>query len=152
MVVIGRRVIEAPVKMPVEAMMPVVGVTIAAIAQPAVAIAAAAVDVRSTKTAAAERHAAAPKTAAMERSTAASKTAAVKGRAATTAPAKTTAAMATVTAAYFDRHCFGCVFGCRHRARTCQRQRFSALLRCGRQRKHGGSRQSRTADNAPRGT
>src|SRR5438067_1095369 len=127
MVVIGRRVIEPPVKMPVEAMMPVVGVAIAAIAQPAVAIAAATVDVRRTIAAAAERHAAAPETAAMERSTAASKTAAVKRRAATTktatttAAAETTAAMATVTAAYFDRHCFGCVFGCRHRARTCQR-------------------------------
>src|SRR5256885_15427898 len=140
-----------------EAMMRVVGVAIAAIAQPAVAIAATTVDVRRTIAAAAERDAAAPKTSAMERSTAASKTAAVEGRAATaktatTAAAETTAAMATVTAAYFDRHCFGCVFGCRHRARTCQRQRFSALLRCGRQNKHGGSRQSRTADNAPRGT
>jgi len=45
-VVIGRRVVEPAVEVPVEAMMPVVGVTIAAIAQAGVTISAAAVDVR----------------------------------------------------------------------------------------------------------
>jgi hypothetical protein len=77
---------------------------------------------------------------------------AMKSAAATTAAKTTAAAMTTVTAANFDRHSFGCVFRYGQRARTCRRQRFGPLLRRGRQHQHRSRRQSRTTNQAARGT
>src|SRR5947208_789335 len=104
MVVVGRRVVEPPVEVPmVEVMVPVVGE----------AKTAAAVDVGGAIAATAERHAAATDTGGMKSATAATETA---------------SAMTAVTAANFDRHSFGRVFRYRQRTRTCQRKRFSSLL------------------------
>ena len=95
--------------------------------------------------------AAAPEAAAVKATAAAeaAATATAEAAAATAAEASTAAG---IGASHFDHHSFGSIFGCRHEARTSQRQRLGALLCRGRQRQHGGSRQSRTADKSPRGT
>src|SRR5712671_918946 len=140
MVVVGRRVVEPAVEVPVvEA---VVGEAMAAIAQARVTIAAAAIDVGGAIAAAANCHTAAADAGAMK-SAAAAKAAAT---------AETASAMAAVTAANFDRHSLGRVFRDRQRTRTCQRKRFSSLLWRGRQHQHSGSRQPRAPDKSARGT
>lgn len=169
-IVIGRRVVEAPVKMvPVRE-------AVSAVVKAAVTIASATVDMGCAKTATMEGRAAvteataaeittmkgctaATKAAAVKGCAATAEAAAVKGRAATaeaaSTAAKTTTTMkaattsaAAVTEAHFGRRRVGYLFRCRRRTGIDRRQRLGAFAGCGCQHQHRSSRKPEAADKA----
>jgi hypothetical protein len=117
--------------------------------EPAVAKAAAAENMTGAKPAAMKGRAATAETSA-----------AVKGGAAATEAAASTTAVETsaatmaataMPAADFGRQPLGGIFRRGHRARVDQRQRLRALVSCGRQHQHRGSRKAQATDEAAPG-
>src|ERR1700694_5643421 len=130
-VIIVRVIIIRPIEVPVKAVVPE--------REPAVARAAAAENMTGAKPAAMKHH---PAT---------SEAAAVKGGAAATEAAASTPAVETsaatmaataMPAADFGRQPLGGIFRRGHSARVDQRQRLRALVSCGRQHQHRGSRKA----------
>src|ERR1700694_699766 len=130
-VIIVRVIIIRPIEVPVKAVVPE--------REPAVAKAAAAENMTGAKPAAMKHHPATSEAAAM------------KGRAATVEPPAATMPATPMPAADFGRQPLGGIFRRGHRARVDQRQRLRALVSCGRQHQHRGSRKAQATDEAAPG-
>jgi hypothetical protein len=123
-IIVGRRIVEVPVK----AMVPE--------REPAVAKAAVAENMTGAKP------------AAMKHSTTSSDAAASTTTAMETAAATMAAtAVPAMSATDFGRQPPGSVFRCGRYPRIDQRQRLRALVSCGRQHQHRGSRKTQATDN-----
>src|SRR3984893_8058139 len=152
-VIIVRVIIIGPIEVPVKAVVPE--------REPAVAKPAAAENMTGAKPAALKHGAAASEAAAMKGRTATAETsAAMKSRAAAMEAAASTTAMETsaatmaataMPAADFGRLPLGSIFRRGHSARVDQRQRLRALVSCGRQHQHRGSRKAQATDEAAPG-